>query len=252
MRQKIVAGNWKMNLDLHEGIDLVKQLADKLKQQPHSCRVILAPPYIHLASVSESLAGSAIELGAQNMSEHEKGAYTGEVSADMLCSCGVKYILIGHSERRAYFAEDSALLAKKVRMALAKGLTPIFCVGEQLADREAGRHLEIVARQVTEGLFGLSEEEFSKVIVAYEPVWAIGTGRTASPEDAQEMHAHLRQAVAKQYSSTTADNLSILYGGSCNAENAKALFAQPDIDGGLIGGAALSVEKFMPIIEARG
>lgn len=250
MRTKIVAGNWKMNKTLAEGVALCKELQEALEGKKLFCKVIVAPPYLHLASVASVLNKGTVALGAQNCADQESGAYTGEVSAAMLASAGVSHVILGHSERRAYYHEDGALLAKKVKMAMAHGLTPIFCVGEQLEDRDKERHFEIVEEQLEQSVLSLSAEDFGRIIIAYEPVWAIGTGRTATPQQAQAMHAHIRQTIANKYGTEVADNCSILYGGSCNASNAKELFANPDVDGGLIGGASLEVAKFLPIIEA--
>lgn len=252
MRTKIVAGNWKMNKSLTEGLALVNELQNALKAQKSNCRVLVVPPYLHLAPLADLLDQDIIGLGAQNCSDKESGAYTGEVSAAMLASANVRYVILGHSERRAYYHETNELLAVKVNKALEHNLTPIYCVGEQLADREAGKHFDVVDSQLREALFALSAADFGRLIIAYEPVWAIGTGRTATPQQAQEMHAHIRQTIAVKYGQEVADNCSILYGGSCNGGNAQDLFANPDVDGGLIGGAALEVGKFMPIIEAFG
>ncbi|KXB32890.1 triose-phosphate isomerase [Bacteroidales bacterium KA00251] len=250
MRQKIVAGNWKMNKTLSEGIALAKDLQQVLLENRPSCRVILATPYIHLASLADFLKQDLIGLAAQNVANHQEGAYTGEVSAKMIASVGCQYTLVGHSERRSYYHETGEILREKVEIALENGLTPIFCVGEQLEDREAGRQNEVISKQLQEALFGLKSEQFKNIILAYEPVWAIGTGKTATPEEANAMHQHIRSEVSRCYGETIANETSILYGGSCNASNAKELFAMSDIDGGLIGGASLAVEKFLPIIEA--
>lgn len=250
MRTKIVAGNWKMNKTLAEGVALCKELQEALKDKKTLCKVIVAPPFLHLASVASVLDKGIIALSAQNCADQESGAYTGEVSAEMLSSAGVSHVIIGHSERRAYYHEDGAMLARKVKVALGHGLTPIFCVGELLEDRDKEQHFSVVEKQLNESVLSLSSEEFSRVIIAYEPVWAIGTGRTATPQQAQDMHAHIRKTISNKYGTEIANNCSILYGGSCNASNAKELFANPDVDGGLIGGASLEVAKFLPIIEA--
>lgn len=250
MRKNIVAGNWKMNKNLQEGLALAKELDATLKGKTVNCDVIIGTPFIHLAKVVEAIDTHKIGVAAQNCADKASGAYTGEVSAEMVASTGAKYVILGHSERRAYYHETPEILKQKVILALANGLTPIFCIGEVLAEREAGKHFEIVKSQLQESLFELSSEDFSKLILAYEPVWAIGTGKTATPEQAQEMHAFIRKTIAEKYGDEVADNTSILYGGSANASNAKELFANPDVDGGLIGGASLSVDKFMPIIEA--
>lgn len=215
-----------------------------------NCDVVIGTPFIHLASVVNSVDTTRIGVAAQNCADKESGAYTGEVSAAMVASTGAKYVILGHSERRAYYHETPELLKEKVKLALANGLTPIFCIGEVLEEREANKHFEVVKSQVEESLFELSPEDFSKIVLAYEPVWAIGTGKTATADQAQEIHAFIRKTLAGQYGQEIADNTSILYGGSCNAGNAKELFSNPDVDGGLIGGASLGVDKFMPIIEA--
>jgi len=248
MRTNIVAGNWKMNNSLQEGLDLAYDLQRKLKGKKLNCEVVICAPFIHLAPIVDEL--TSVRLGAQNCADKASGAYTGEVSAAMLASIGVEFVILGHSERRAYYGETNAILKEKVMLALANHLTPIFCIGEVLAEREAGKQNEIVETQIRESLFHLNAEDFGKIVLAYEPVWAIGTGVTATSDQAQEMHAFIRKTIADKYGAAVADETSILYGGSCNASNAKELFANPDVDGGLIGGASLSVEKFLPIIEA--
>ena len=250
MRKNIVAGNWKMNKTLQEGLALAKELDATLKGRTINCDVIIGTPFIHLASIAAAIDTTRIGVAAENCADKESGAYTGEVSAAMVASTGARYVIIGHSERRAYYHETSPILMEKVKLALSNGLTPIFCVGEVLEEREAGKHFEVVARQVEEALFTLDQTDFAKLILAYEPVWAIGTGKTATADQAQEMHAHIRKSIAAKYGKEVADGCSILYGGSCNAANAKELFSRPDVDGGLIGGASLSVDKFLPIIEA--
>lgn len=250
MRKNIVAGNWKMNMTLPEGIALAKGLNEALSNKQPKCDVIIGTPFIHLATICNEINLQKIGVAAENCADQEKGAYTGEVSAAMIASTGAKYVIIGHSERRAYYSETSKILTKKVNLALNNGLTPIFCVGEKKEEREAGKHFEVVEKQLSEALFNLSAEDFGKIIIAYEPVWAIGTGLTATADQAQEIHAHIRSVIATQYGKTIANDCSILYGGSCNGNNAKELFSRPDVDGGLIGGASLAVEKFMPIIEA--
>lgn len=250
MRKNIVAGNWKMNTTLQEGLELAKGLDAALKGKAVNCDVIIGTPFTHLASIAATIDTDKIGVAAENCADKEKGAYTGEVSAAMVASTGAKYVILGHSERRAYYHETPEILKEKVLLALANGLTPIFCIGEVLEEREAGKHFEVVKAQLEGSLFNLSAEDFGKIILAYEPVWAIGTGKTASPAQAQEIHAFIRQTLAEKYGQEIADNTSILYGGSCNAGNAKELFANPDVDGGLIGGASLSVDKFMPIVEA--
>jgi len=248
MRKNIVAGNWKMNNNLQEGIVLAKDLQKVLKGKTLQCKVVICTPFIHLASIAKEL--DTIGLGAQNCADKVSGAYTGEVSAAMVASTGAKYVIIGHSERRAYYGETNAILKEKVTLALSNNLTPIFCIGEVLSEREAGVQEQVVETQIRESLFDLSPADFGKMVLAYEPVWAIGTGRTASSDQAQEMHAFIRKTITAKYGKEVSENTSILYGGSCNAGNAKELFANPDVDGGLIGGASLGVDKFLPIIEA--
>ena len=250
MRKNIVTGNWKMNKDLQEGLTLAKDLNEALKGKTVNCDVVVGTPFIHLAKVVESVESNRIGVAAQNCADKESGAYTGEVSAAMVASTGAKYVILGHSERRAYYHDTPEILKEKVLLALANGLTPIFCIGEVLEERESERHFEVVKSQIEASLFDLSAEEFDKIVLAYEPVWAIGTGKTASAAQAQEMHAFIRSTLTEKYGAAVADNTSILYGGSCNASNAKELFSNPDVDGGLIGGASLGVDKFMPIIEA--
>ncbi len=250
MRKNIVAGNWKMNKSLQEGVELAKELNEALKDKTVNCDVVIGTPFIHLASVVAVVNTDKIGVSAQNCADKESGAYTGEVSAAMVASTGAKYVILGHSERRAYYGETPEILKEKVKLALANNLTPIFCIGEVLEEREAEKHFDVVKSQIEASLFELSAEDFSKIVLAYEPVWAIGTGKTASPAQAQEMHAFIRETIAGKYGQEIADNTSILYGGSANAGNAKELFSNPDVDGGLIGGASLGVDKFMPIIEA--
>ena len=250
MRKNIVAGNWKMNKTLQEGIALAKELNETLANEKPNCDVIICTPFIHLASVTPLVDAAKIGVGAENCADKASGAYTGEVSAEMVASTGAKYVILGHSERRAYYHETPEILKTKVELALANGLTPIFCIGEVLEEREAGKHFEVVDAQIKGSLFDLSAEDFAKIVLAYEPVWAIGTGKTATSDQAEEIHAHIRATLAAKYGQEIADNCTILYGGSCNASNAKELFAKPNVDGGLIGGASLAVDKFMPIIEA--
>lgn len=249
MRKNVVAGNWKMNTTLEEGVELANQINSLLKGKKVNCDVVVCVPFTHLTSVNAVLEPELVKLGAENCSEHEKGAYTGEVSAAMVKSTGATHVILGHSERRQYFGENNEQLLAKTKLALANGLTPIFCVGEALEERENGSYNEVVKGQV-EALFELSAEDFGKIIIAYEPVWAIGTGKTATAEQAQDMHAHIRKVVEEKYGKEVADNTSILYGGSCKPSNAKELFAKPDVDGGLIGGAALQAESFLGIIES--
>ena len=250
MRKNIVAGNWKMNKTLQEGIALATELNEALTADKPNCEVIICTPFIHLASVTPIVDKGIIAVGAENCADKASGAYTGEVSAAMVASTGAQYVILGHSERRAYYGETPEILKEKVLLALANGLTPIFCIGEVLEEREAGKQNEVVYSQLEGSLFGLSAEDFSKIVLAYEPVWAIGTGKTATAEQAQEIHAYIRSVIAKQFGKEVADNTSILYGGSCKPSNAKELFANPDVDGGLIGGAALSVADFKGIIDA--
>ena len=249
MRKNIVAGNWKMNTTLPEGLALAKGLDEALKGKTPNCDVIIGTPFTHLASVAAAIDTNKIGVAAENCADKEKGAYTGEVSAAMVASTGAKYVILGHSERRAYYHETPEILKTKVELALANGLTPIFCIGEVLEEREANKQNEVVAAQLA-SVFSLSAEDFSKIILAYEPVWAIGTGKTATAEQAQEIHAFIRSLIAEKYGKEIADNCSTLYGGSCKPSNAKELFANPDVDGGLIGGAALKVSDFKGIIDA--
>ena len=250
MRKNIVAGNCKMNKTLQEGIALAKELNEVLANERPNCDVIICTPFIHLASVTPLVDSAKIGVGAENCADKESGAYTGEVSAAMVASTGAKYVILGHSERRAYYHETPEILKEKVRLALANGLTPIFCVGEVLEEREAGKQNEVVYGQLAGSLFDLTAEEFSRLIIAYEPVWAIGTGKTATAAQAQEIHAYIRSVIADKYGKDVADNTSILYGGSCKASNARELFANPDVDGGLIGGASLKAADFKGIIDA--
>lgn len=252
MRKKIVAGNWKMNMGLSEGVALANEINNHFLANPlpNNKEVILCTPFIHLNAVSSLLSASGLSTGAQNCSDHKSGAYTGEVSAAMIRSTGATDVILGHSERRTYYGEDDALLASKTTEALRNGLRVIFCCGEVLAEREKGIHFDVVKKQLEKGLFMLDTDDFRKCVIAYEPVWAIGTGVTASPAQAQEMHHIIRSAVAKHYGQETAGNTTILYGGSCKASNAAELFANPDVDGGLIGGASLVREEFCSIVNA--
>lgn len=249
MRKNIVAGNWKMNTTVQEGISLAQEVNSLLAKKSHNCDVVICVPATHLCAVQNVIDRNILGLGAENCSEHEKGAYTGEISAQMVASTSADYCILGHSERRQYFGENNEQLLAKTRLALANNLTPIFCVGEVLEQREDGTFNDVVRAQV-EALFELSAEDFAKIVIAYEPVWAIGTGKTATAEQAQDMHAHIRNVIAEKYGKELADNTSILYGGSCKPGNAKELFAKPDVDGGLIGGAALDASSFMGIVEA--
>jgi triosephosphate isomerase (TIM) len=248
MRKQIVAGNWKMNKDYVDSEILVSKL---LETHQHSdADVIIAPPFTNLLAASHTLKGTSIAVAAQNMHFAESGAYTGEISAEMLKSVGVHTVILGHSERRAYFNETDELLAKKVDAALANDMRVIFCFGEELTERKAGKENEVVESQIKNALFHLSETSWSQIVLAYEPVWAIGTGETATPEQAQDMHAFIRKTLENQYSATLADSVSILYGGSVKPANAKEIFSKPDVDGGLIGGAALDAEMFNAIIHS--
>lgn len=253
MRKKIVAGNWKMNKTFAEGVELAREINNYVRYNGGNkgVTIILAPPFILLAKVADNVTESFISVSAQNCAAEKSGAYTGEISADMVASTGAKYVIIGHSERRSYYGETSPVLVKKVAQALDSRLDIIFCVGEILKERETGKHFDVVKTQLTEGLFNLSPEQFSHIVIAYEPVWAIGTGKTATPEQAQEMHAFIRSVVAEKYGEKIADDTSILYGGSCNPKNADEIFSKPDVDGGLIGGASLKAADFFEIIKAR-
>ncbi|MBR6354862.1 MAG: triose-phosphate isomerase [Paludibacteraceae bacterium] len=249
MRTKMVAGNWKMNKNLQEGVALATELKNMVTNP--ACKVVIGTPFIHLATVAELLKGTPIEVAAENCADKEKGAFTGEVSAEMVRSTGATYCILGHSERRAYYHETAAILKDKVELALQNGLKPIFCIGEVKEEREANRQNEVVKAQLEGSLFHLSAEDFGKITLAYEPVWAIGTGLTATPQQAEEMHAYIRSLVSERYGKQVADDTTILYGGSCNEKNAAELFANEDVDGGLIGGASLIAEKFCAIIAAR-
>nr|WP_299035548.1 triose-phosphate isomerase [uncultured Tenacibaculum sp.] len=251
MRQKIVAGNWKMNKNLDEAKELIEGIKKEVKTGlEEGTRVIVAPSFVNLESAVKNTEESLVEVAAQNMHQSKSGAFTGEVSADMLTNLGVSIVILGHSERREYFGETDELLAEKVDAALANGLEVIFCFGELLEDRKSGNHFTVVESQVKKALFHLKEEAFKNIILAYEPVWAIGTGETASPEQAQEMHAFVREIFAKEHGKEIADTISILYGGSVKPANAKEIFSKPDVDGGLIGGAALKAEDFAAIIKS--
>ena len=250
MRKKIVAGNWKMNMNLQDGIELAQAVNDSLKADKPNCEVVICTPFIHLASVNGHLDKSLVKLGAENCADKAAGAYTGEVSAEMIKSTGAEYVILGHSERRAYYNETAETLKEKVKLALANKLDVIFCIGEVLEEREANKQNEVVGAQLAGSLFDLTTEEFSHIVLAYEPVWAIGTGKTATAEQAEEMHAFIRKTIADKFGAEAAENVTILYGGSCKPSNAKELFAKPDVDGGLIGGAALKADSFKGIIDA--
>lgn len=248
MRKKIVAGNWKMNMNHQEALDLYRDLISNEAEMDKDVQVIIAPPSIYLSEFSQ-INSERIALAAQNCNENEKGAFTGEISPNMLTSIGVQYCLVGHSERREYYGETNEILKKKVDALLENDRIPIYCFGEVLSDREAGNHFSLVKEQVVEALFHLEEQQILKVVLAYEPVWAIGTGVTASPEQAQEIHTFVRELLAEKYGQAIAEQISILYGGSCKPANANELFANSDVDGGLIGGAALNKETFVPVIN---
>ena len=247
-RRKIVAGNWKMNMTPSQAVKLVEELKPLVESD--SVDVVYCVPAIDIVPVVEAVKGTNVAVGAENMYFEEKGAYTGEISAEMLVDAGVKYVIIGHSERRDYFKEDDALLNKKVKKALEAGLTPILCCGESLEQREMGVTLDWIRLQIKSDLDGVTAEQVASLVIAYEPIWAIGTGKTATSDQAEEIHAYIRSVVAEKYGAEVADNTSILYGGSCKASNAPELFAKPNIDGGLIGGASLAVADFKGIIDA--
>jgi triosephosphate isomerase (TIM) len=256
MRKRIVAGNWKMNLSLEEARNLAAEVCTMISKDVNSVEenkpeVVFFPPFVYITDVVKlTNTTPGVSTGAQNCHQEANGAFTGEVSAAMIASCGATHTLVGHSERRSYFEEDDALLSAKTKAALANGLVPVFCCGEQLPEREAGKHFETVKTQLQDGLFGLEENDFRKVVIAYEPVWAIGTGKTATPDQAQEMHAFIRGLIREQFGNEVAENTTILYGGSCNAGNAAELFRNPDVDGGLIGGASLKAADFFTIIKS--
>jgi len=251
MRKKIVAGNWKMNMNLPEGVELARSIK-KYFQYNNSLKadVVLCTPFIHLPLLGDILKGSNISFGAQNCASEHSGAFTGEISCEMIKSTGATYVIIGHSERRSYYLENDSLLYKKADLAIKTGLNVIFCCGELLPEREANIHYGIVKRQLEDGLFNLEESNFKKVIIAYEPVWAIGTGLTATPGQAQEMHNYIRKLLLSRYGSKIAEETSVLYGGSCKPSNAGEIFSMPDVDGGLIGGASLKSDDFCAIVEA--
>ncbi|MEJ7780217.1 MAG: triose-phosphate isomerase [Daejeonella sp.] len=251
MRKKIVAGNWKMNLDHTAGLQLFSEITHLINEDVRGNQeVVICPPFTHLSSLAQLLkANSNISIGAQNCHQADAGAFTGEISASMIKSAGSSYVIIGHSERRAFFSESDSLLSQKLDAVLKNDLTPIFCIGETLEQRNGGTYFEVIESQLKDAAFHLSEENFKKVVLAYEPVWAIGTGLTATPGQAQEIHAFIRKKIAERYNTALADGLTILYGGSCNPKNAAELFAQNDIDGGLIGGASLKARDFVDIIK---
>ena len=247
MRKHIVAGNWKMNTTVPEGIELAKAVVAKSAEVPSDVKLIIATPFTHLCPVAEVIKGSSVSLSAENCADKASGAYTGEISAAMLASASCEYVVLGHSERRQYYGETDGKLVEKVKLALANGLKVILCVGENLEEREAGKHFDVCGAQTKNVLYNFSAKELANIVIAYEPVWAIGTGKTATAEQAQEIHAYIRKVVAEKFGKAVAEEMSILYGGSCKPSNAKELFSQPDIDGGLIGGAALKAEDFIGI-----
>jgi triosephosphate isomerase len=248
MRKKIVAGNWKMNTTLADGIKLAKDVDSMVEKIPTGTTVIVAPPFTHLADISKLL--TKVYLSAQNCASESSGAYTGEISVGMIRSTGASHVIIGHSERRTYFREDNVTLFKKTKLAIEHDLIPIFCCGEILSEREANIHFDVVKKQLDETIFQFDKAQFSKLVIAYEPVWAIGTGVNATPEQAQEMHKYIRELIRKKYDDQTAEDTTILYGGSCKPSNASDLFKNVDVDGGLIGGASLNANDFMAIIQS--
>ncbi|WP_456375938.1 triose-phosphate isomerase [Lutibacter sp.] len=251
MRKQIVAGNWKMNKNVQESIKLANEVVANVKELAlNNTRVIVTPTFVNLSSVLKATEGSAVEVAAQNMHQAKSGAFTGEISADMLTSLGIKTVILGHSERREYFGETDAILAEKVNAALENKLEVIFCFGEVLEDRKSENHFNVVESQIKNGLFHLEASAWKNIVLAYEPVWAIGTGETASPEQAQEMHAFIRKIVANKYTKEVAENVSILYGGSVKPSNAKEIFSKEDVDGGLIGGAALNANDFVALVKS--
>ena len=250
MRKKIVAGNWKMNTTIAEGVELAKAIVAKVNELPKDVHLVVAPPFTHLTSVGKELEGSLVALSAQNCADQPQGAFTGEVAAAMLREAGCAYTILGHSERREYYGETSAKLIRKIALAFENGLKVIYCVGEKLAEREEGRHFEVVSEQISSVLFGLDPGQMKNIVVAYEPVWAIGTGVTATAAQAQEMHAFIRKTLRTHFGESVAQDMAILYGGSCKPSNAQELFACPDIDGGLIGGASLKADDFIAIAKA--
>ena len=250
MRKKIVAGNWKMNTTVPQGETLAKEIVKMASEVPSDVNLIVAPPFTHLSKVADAIKGSRVALSAQNCADKESGAYTGEVSAKMLASVPAEYVILGHSERREYYGETNAKLVEKIKLALGENLSVIYCVGEKLDEREKGEHFNVIASQVKEVLFNLTAEQIEKVVIAYEPVWAIGTGKTATSAQAQEVHEFIRKTVAGKFGEDAAERISILYGGSCKPGNAKELFACKDIDGGLIGGASLVADDFIAIAKS--
>ncbi len=251
MRKRIVAGNWKMNKTFSEAESLLFDIADLLSEsRPKDVEVVVCPPALYLELASDIAQQNDFKCGAQNISHHAQGAYTGELSAEMVKSAGVTYVILGHSERRLYFGETDEVIGQKIDKALKNEMIPIYCCGEVLEEREEERHFQVVSDQINKAVCHLADHEVRDIVIAYEPVWAIGTGKTASPEQAQEMHAHIRSIISSHYGSETGDAISILYGGSCNPGNAAELFEQPDVDGGLIGGASLKAEDFVKIVNS--
>ena len=249
MRKNIVAGNWKMNTTVSEGLKLAQEINTKAETLNTETGIIIIPPFVHLSKIQETLSAK-VKIGAQNCSAKEQGAFTGEISVKMLKDINIEYCLVGHSERRQYHNEDNQLLKQKTDLLLAYDITPIYCCGENLEERENNQHFDVIKKQINESLFHLNIEQIKKIIIAYEPVWAIGTGKTATPEQAQEIHKFIRNLLTEKYNKNTADNITILYGGSCKPSNAKELFSMQDIDGGLIGGAALKSEDFIEIVKS--
>ncbi len=250
MRTKVVAGNWKMNNDLNGSISLISEIKKGLADKKFNVKAIVCPPFTSLETANALVKDSALKLGAQNMYFEENGAFTGEISPSMLKSVGCEFVILGHSERRTIFGESNQVINKKIKTAVKHSLKPIFCIGETLEERESGTTFKVIEKQVKEGLEGLSQAELSDMIIAYEPVWAIGTGKVATPEQAQEVHKFIRDLIAKIYSPSFADNLIIQYGGSVKPDNSKELMSQPDIDGALVGGACLKADSFLKIIES--
>lgn len=250
MRKQIVAGNWKMNTTISEGINLADNVKSMMNEVPGNVELIIAPPFTHLSELVRTGRGSRLKVASQNCAAWEKGAYTGEVAASMIAATGATHVIIGHSERREYFAESDQTLLTKVKLTLKNNLTPIFCCGEKLNERESNNHFKVVEEQIENVLFQLTADEMGKTVIAYEPVWAIGTGKTASPEQAQEMHAFIRSLLVKHFGKEISENTSILYGGSCKPDNAKEIFVKPDVDGGLIGGASLVANDFIAIAKS--
>ena len=250
MRKNIVAGNWKMNTTVPEGVELAKAVNDAVASTDIKCDVIVGVPFTHLTAVKQVIDINKVGLAAENCADHNSGAYTGEVSAQMVASTGANYVILGHSERRGYYNETNEMLKTKVDLALEAGLKVIFCCGESLEEREAGKLEEVIGAEISESLFHLDAEQWKNIVIAYEPIWAIGTGKTATSDQAQQVHAFIRALIAKQFGEELAGNTTILYGGSCKPSNAKELFSKPDIDGGLIGGASLKCDDFMGIVTA--